>query len=360
MEEKVVALAAGGTGGHLFPAQALRGELRRRGWKVLLLTDARGAAFADPADEQIVALPAAPLASGLGGKVRLAGVVGSAIWKARRRLRRERALGLVGFGGYPSFAPALAAKSLGLPLILHEQATKFSLANLRLLNGAARVALSFPIDHGRQDPAKFVLTGPPVRPEIAAAARAPYPSLDGPIQLLVVGGSQAAAVFGEKIPQALLQLPPELRARLRLHLQHRGEDAEQIRAPLAASGMEVVTAPFFHDMAERLMAAHLVICRAGASTAADLTAVGRPAVFIPIPRGGSADEQDRNAQAFERAGAGWRLPQDDLEAGRLAQLLVRLLTEGALPGAAAASAKLGRADGAARLADLVEQTLASA
>ncbi|HEX2558816.1 glycosyltransferase, partial [Phenylobacterium sp.] len=143
-----------------------------------------------------------------------------------------------------------------------------------------------------------------------------------------------------------------------LALQYKGEDAEAVRARLEAHGVVTTVAPFFHDMADQLVAAHLVICRAGASTAADLTAIGRPAIFIPIPRGGSADEQDRNARAFEHAGAGWRLPQDELEAGRLAPFLEALLSGGALAGAAAASARLGRADGAARLADLVEQTLA--
>ncbi|MFC3080475.1 glycosyltransferase [Phenylobacterium terrae] len=358
MRQKAVALGAGGTGGHLFPAQALASELCRRGWQVTLLTDDRGAAFAGQASRDTVALPASRIGGGVSGKARAAAVIASATWKARRLLRERQARGLVGFGGYPSFAPALAAKSLGLPLLLHEQATKFSLANQKLLGAATRVALSFPIEHGRRDADKFVLTGPPVRPEIAAAAGAPFPTLDGSIRLLVVGGSQAAAVFGEQIPRAVLQLPDDLRARLRLALQYRGDDAEDVRARLEANGVATTVAPFFHDMADQLVAAHLVICRAGASTAADLTAVGRPAIFIPIPRGGSADEQDRNARAFERAGAGWRLAQVDLEAGLLAPLLRALLSGDALAEAAAASAKLGRADGAARLADLVEQTLA--
>ncbi|HEX2559739.1 UDP-N-acetylglucosamine--N-acetylmuramyl-(pentapeptide) pyrophosphoryl-undecaprenol N-acetylglucosamine transferase, partial [Phenylobacterium sp.] len=206
MPHKAAALAAGGTGGHLFPAQALASELRRRGWQVTLLTDARGAAFAGRACGDTVAVPASQLGGGAAGKARAAAVIATATWKARRILRERRARGLVGFGGYPSFAPALAAKSLGLPLLLHEQATKFSLANQKLLGAATRVALSFPIEHRGPDAAKFVLTGPPVRPEIAAAAGAPYPPLGGPIRLLVVGGSQAAAVFGEQIPPALLQL----------------------------------------------------------------------------------------------------------------------------------------------------------
>lgn len=355
----LIALAAGGTGGHLFPALALADALRPRGFEALLLTDTRGAAFAAGTGLDYVTLPAAHFGGSPIAKLRAGATIASAILKARGLLRGRRARAVVGFGGYPSFAPAIAGKMLGLPLVLHEQATRFSLANRQLLRFADRVALSFPIAHPVAHELRARLTGPPLREAIRCAARAPYPTLDGALHLLVVGGSQGARVFGETAPGALLALPEPLRRRVRLALQYRGEDSERIRAELAAAGMEAEVSPFFTDMADRLAWAHLVLSRADATTAADLTAVGRPAIFVPIPSGGSADEQAGNARAFEAAGAGWFLAQCDM-AGALGPLLERLFNGDALPVAAAASAELGRTDGAERLAELVIDALTPA
>jgi UDP-N-acetylglucosamine--N-acetylmuramyl-(pentapeptide) pyrophosphoryl-undecaprenol N-acetylglucosamine transferase len=358
MDRRIVALAAGGTGGHLFPAQALAAELKRRGSQIVLLTDQRGAAFADESlRPHLAILPASGLGAGFLSKVRAAGVIGVAAARARSVLASSGAQAVVGFGGYPSFAPALAAKTLRLPLILHEQGTKFSLANLRLLPLADQVALSFPFHHPGARGRKVSVTGPPVRDAIQRAARAPYPSTDGPLRLLVVGGSQGAAVFGRTIPRALLSLDAKVRGRIHLALQYAGEDAASIERNLREAGVQVAIKPFFHDMADQLVRANLVICRAGASTAADLTAIGRPAIFVPIPRGGSADEQRRNAEAFQRAGAGWHLSQVGLERGELSGLLASLFGGEALHPAAEASARLGQPEAAARLADLVEETV---
>ncbi|MBJ6982323.1 UDP-N-acetylglucosamine--N-acetylmuramyl-(pentapeptide) pyrophosphoryl-undecaprenol N-acetylglucosamine transferase [Luteimonas sp. MC1572] len=358
-----VGLAAGGTGGHLFPAEALARELLRRGHDVVIYTERRGAQFTRALDGlPHVVLPARSLAGGAGGKLAAAAVIARATLAARADMKRRGVRLLAGFGGYPSFAPALAARSLGLPLLLHEQGTRLSMANRQLLRFATRVATSFPgiagIDAGR-----VVETGNPVRAEILAAAGAPYPSLDAgaPLRLLVVGGSQGAAVFGRVVPAALLALPETLRRRLQVALQYRGDDAATVAADLQAAGIDAEVRPFFDDMAARLRDAHLVLTRAGATTIADLLVVGRPAIFVPIPQGGSREEQRGNADALERLGAGWSMPEPDMfTAETLSARLMQLFADAAtLPRAAAAAAALGRPDAAARLADVVEALLRS-
>lgn len=362
-----IALAAGGTGGHLFPAEALARELMARGHPVVIHTERRGAAYAQAlAGIEHLVLPARSLEGGLPGKLKAALVIGRAVLQARRDLKRRGAVALVGFGGYPSFAPALAAKSLGLPLMLHEQGSRLSMANAKLLRFAGRVATSFGELGGvaAGERGKLVETGNPVRPAILAAAGAPYPTLaaGGPLRLLVVGGSQGAAVFGRVLPPALLALPAALRARIRLSLQYRGDDADAVAAQLREAGIEAELRPFFDDMAARLREAHLVVTRAGATTIADLLVVGRPAIVVPIPQGGSRAEQRGNAEALERLGAGWCMREDDgsFDAPALAQRLEALAADPeVLSRAAAAAARLGRPDAAARLADEVEALLAA-
>lgn len=360
-----IGLAAGGTGGHLFPAEALARELQARGHGVVLYTESRGARFTQALEGlPHEVLPARSLAGGPAGKLAAAVVIARAATMARADMKRRGVRLLAGFGGYPSFAPALAARTLGLPLLLHEQGTRLSLANRQLLRFADRVAASFPGLEGVGPGARATLveTGNPVRASILEAARAPYPPLagDAPLRLLVVGGSQGAAVFGRVVPPALLALPDALRARLRLSLQYRGDDAGAVAERLRAAGLQVDLRPFFDDMAARLRDAHLVVTRAGATTIADLLVVGRPAIVVPIPQGGSRDEQLGNARALERLGAGWCMREDDgsFAAGALAERLVALFeAPGALAAAAAAAARLGRPDAAARLADEVESLL---
>src|SRR5690606_28898995 len=293
-----------------------------------------------------VVLPARSLAGGLGGKLAAAATIARATLRARVDMKRRGVALLAGFGGYPSFAPALAAKSLGLPLLLHEQATRLSMANRRLLGFASALATSFPRVAGADgfDPACITETGNPVRAEILAA-RGAYPRLtaDGPIELLVVGGSQSARVFGEVVPPALLALPADVRARLRLSLQYKGEDGEAIAARLRKAGIAADVRPFFDDMGARLRAAHLVVTRAGATTAADLLTVGRPAIFVPIPHGGSREEQRRNAETLAEAGVGWCVPEPELTAEKLSALLGELFASTIkLPQAAAVAASMGR------------------
>lgn len=357
-----IALAAGGTGGHLFPAEALARELMSRGHEVVIHTERRGAQYAQALQGlPHVVLPASSLEGGLAAKARAALTILRAVLASRRDLRRRGAAVMVGFGGYPSFAPALAARSLGLPLLLHEQATRLSKANAQLLRFADALATSFPAVAGTEGfkPGRIVETGNPVRQAILQA-RGAYPPLeaDGSLDLLVVGGSQSAAVFGRVVPPALELLPASLRRRLRLSLQYRGDDAEAIAARLRAAGIESTVRPFFEDMGERLRAAHLVVTRAGATTAADLLTIGRPAIFVPLPHGGAREEQRRNAQTLAQAGVGWHVDEGDLSPESLAMILREAFeSPSRLPEAARAAAALGRPDAAARLADAVERLL---
>jgi len=358
-----IALAAGGTGGHLFPAEALARELIARGYQVVIHTERRGAGYAHAlAGLDHVVLPASHLEGGLIQKARAALTIARAVWQSRRDLKRRGAALMVGFGGYPSFAPALAARSLGLPLLLHEQASRLSKANRQLLRWASALAVSFPDVEGADgfDPARIQHTGNPVRQSILDA-RAAYPSLtpDGPLRLLVIGGSQSAEVFGKVVPPAVLALPAPLRQRLHLDLQYKGDDASAITECLHAGGITVEVRPFFEDIGARLAKAHLIITRAGASTAADLLTIGRPAIFVPLPRGGSRQEQARNAQTLAEVGVGWVMPEPELTPQVLTARLSALLGDPRrLSAAATAAATFATTDAAARLADLVERNLA--
>ncbi|MCD9007776.1 UDP-N-acetylglucosamine--N-acetylmuramyl-(pentapeptide) pyrophosphoryl-undecaprenol N-acetylglucosamine transferase [Luteimonas sp. XNQY3] len=358
-----IACAAGGTGGHLFPAEALARELQRRGHPVVIYTERRGAAYTQAlAGLDHVVLPARSLEGGLSGKLAAGLTILRATAAARADMRRRGVRLLVGFGGYPSFAPALAAKSRALPLLLHEQGARLSMANRKLLRFADGVATSFPETAGLDgfDAARIVDTGNPVRQAILDA-RGDYPPLDAaaPLRLLVVGGSQSARVFGEVVPPALLQLPGPIRQRLQVSLQYKGDATDEIERRLREAGIDATVRPFFDDMGARLRDAHLVVTRAGATTAADLLTVGRPAVLVPIPVGGSRDEQRRNAETLAAAGIGWCVPEPELTPEHLSMLLAdAFASPTVLPDAARASAALGRPQAASMLADLVQSTLA--
>lgn len=357
-----IGLAAGGTGGHLFPAEAVARELVQRGHRTVIYTEQRGAAYTQAlAGLDYVVLPARSLEGGLRGKVAAASTIASAVVKARGDMARRKVALLVGFGGYPSFAPALAARSRRVPLLLHEQATRLSLANAKLLRYADAVATSFPRVYGLEDydQARIVETGNPVRQAILQA-RADYPPLDerSPLHLLVVGGSQSANVFGRVVPEAILGLLDNLRTRLHLSLQYKGDDAYQISEQLADAGVHAEIKPFFNDMGDRLRQAHLVIARAGATTAADLLTVGRPGIFVPIPQGGSREEQRRNAETMARAGAGWCVPETDLTPASLTLMLEELFSSDTrLQQAARAAVTMARPNAAKAVADQIERML---
>jgi UDP-N-acetylglucosamine--N-acetylmuramyl-(pentapeptide) pyrophosphoryl-undecaprenol N-acetylglucosamine transferase len=358
----LVVLAAGGTGGHMFPAEALARELLSRSLGVALITDRRGQAFG----ERLPGVALHRIRAGRFGAGLMSKIVGVAelalgTLEARRLLRKLAPAAAIGFGGYPSVPTMLASAQLGVPTLLHEQNAILGRANRLLAPRVRRIATAFPeVDAIRPaDRARVTETGNPVRPAIAAERGTGYPTPkpDGPFQILVLGGSQGARVLSEVIPAACTKLPEALRRRLRLTQQARAEDIEAVRRAHAASGVAAELATFFDDVPARLARAHLVISRSGASTMAELQIVGRPAILVPYQHAAD-DHQTANARALAAAGGAWVIPQPAFTADTLAERLSSLMTRpDTLVRAAAAAHALGRPDAARALADLVIATM---
>jgi UDP-N-acetylglucosamine--N-acetylmuramyl-(pentapeptide) pyrophosphoryl-undecaprenol N-acetylglucosamine transferase len=350
-------LAAGGTGGHLFPAEALARELVRQGGQVHLATDRRADAFA----EKVPGVAICQVRAGRfgGGPLHVAyGMAEMAlgIFQARRLLRSLAPDVVVGFGGYVSVPTMLAATQLGVPTVVHEQNAVLGRANRLLASRASRIATGFAETAGLRpaDRSRVVQTGNPVRPAILAVSEIAYtpPEPGKPIELLILGGSQGARIFADVVPPALAALPPSTRGALRVSQQARPEDRDRVIADLKAAGIAAEVEIFFNDVPARLARAHLVICRSGASTIAELAAAGRPALLAPYPHA-MDDHQAANARAFDEAGAGWAIPQSSLSPQVLAERLLELLGDGArLSQAAAQARRFGRDDAAEGLAEL--------
>jgi UDP-N-acetylglucosamine--N-acetylmuramyl-(pentapeptide) pyrophosphoryl-undecaprenol N-acetylglucosamine transferase len=359
MTAPLLVIAAGGTGGHMFPAQALATEMLGRGWRVALSSDDRGLRYAGgfPPGVDRRALASATFArGGLAAKaavpLRLArGVLAALAW-----FRRERPACVAGFGGYPA-APALAAAwALGLPRLIHEQNGVLGRVNRAFAARVDAVACGTWPPAGAPASARLIDVGNPVRAAVASAARDyAAPGSDGPVRLLVFGGSQGAAIFARVVPAAMAALPDALRARLRVAQQARPEDADAVRAALAAAGVAAEVAPFFDDMPDRLAAAHLVIARAGASTVAELGVAGRPAILAPFAAA-MDDHQTANARALAAAGGAEVVTEAALTPQALAAQIARLCDDPARLTARAAAARAGaRPRAAADLADLVDR-----
>ncbi|MEJ1161561.1 undecaprenyldiphospho-muramoylpentapeptide beta-N-acetylglucosaminyltransferase [Prosthecomicrobium sp. N25] len=356
---RTVLVAAGGTGGHLFPAESLAAELGRRGFTVDLATDERADRYGRAFPARAVHIIASETVRGRSpaALARTAAKLGLGFLQAWRLLGRIRPAAVVGFGGYPTVPPMLAAALRGVPTILHDQNAVMGRANRGLAKRATRIALSFAkTRHAESFAAKAVHTGNPVRDMVMEAATIPYdpPQPGGDFRLLVFGGSQGARFFSEAVPPALERLPAELRARLKLVQQVRPEDLEATRAALSRLGIEAETAPFFVDLPARIARSHLVVCRSGASTVGELAVIGRPAIMVPLPHALDQDQAE-NARTLEEAGGGWTIRQADLTPERLAGLVGDFMREpGRLAAAAAAARGEGRPDAVKRLADLVE------
>ncbi len=355
----LVLLAAGGTGGHLFPAEALSHALRERGVRIALITDIRAAEYAgDFPAESVHPIPAAtpsgrtPLKMGLA-LVELAKGFGA----SRSIVKALRPAAVVGFGGYPTVPPVLAASFLGVRTLVHEQNAVAGRANRFVASRVDTIATGFAEVGGLKpvQAAKCVQVGNPVRPAVIAAM-SPYADPGaGRINLLVFGGSQGARIMADIVPPAIQLLAPEERARLAIVQQARDEDDDRVRRIYGELGVRAEIAPFFKDLPARMAAAHLVVGRAGASTVAELTAIGRPSLLVPLP--GSLDQdQAANAAVLEKAGGTIRILQPDFTPRRLASELSSLIAEPSRLTAMAASAKsAGIPDAAARLARLVMQ-----
>ena len=352
-------LMAGGTGGHLFPAMSLAQELNRRGHIVHLATDERvenyGGNF--PAKKTHI-IPAAtpslrnPIKFVRGGFTILRGIFASL-----GMLGEVKPDGVVAFGGYPCFPPFLAASLKGVPGMLHEQNAVMGRANRALARFAKVLAMQFEQTSGIENfNLEKIVTGNPVRDQVIEASNTPYPALvsDGPINLLVFGGSQGARVFSDIVPPAIAHLPHELKKRLQVTQQCRHEDLERVTAAYHEARINVELSTFFADLPQRMAKSHLVIARAGASSIAELGVLGRPALLVPLP--GSLDQDQRaNALLMEQAGGGWLIDEATLSPHCLGKRLAELLGDSAALKQAAQNAKtVGRADAVARLADATE------
>lgn len=356
-----VLLAAGGTGGHLFPAFALAEELGRRDFTVHLATDTRGDRYrADFPARRIHEVPSATL----GGVsplavTRTALTLSRGVWEAYRLLGTIAPAAVVGFGGYPTFPPLMAARMRRIPSALHEQNAVLGRANRMLASRVDLIATSFETTARLTAgfAAKTRLTGNPVRAAVAEAATVPYrlPFPGEPFSLVIFGGSQGARFFSDTVPPALALLPIGVRKRLRVVQQAREEDIDRVVSAYDASGIPARIAAFFPDLPELMAHAQLVIARAGASTVAELAALGRPSILVPLPHALDND-QLRNATELAKAGAAWCIEQKHLDPPRLAGEIERLVRDSRLLAGVAAAAKAqGRLDAVARLADLVEE-----
>lgn len=357
MTKGIILLAAGGTGGHVFPAEALAHELKARGYSIHLATDSRAERFAGtfPADE-IHVVPSATF----GSKNPVALLrTGWKLWMglrtARRLIARLKPLAVVGFGGYPTVPPLLSATSMSIPSMIHEQNAVMGRANRALASRVQAIAGGFLPENGGPNAARTVTTGNPVRPPVLDAASDPYiPSLGtGEFHLLVFGGSQGAQFFSSAIPAAIELLDPAEKARLRVTQQARNDDQQAVITAYKKLAVPADVSPFFSDMAERLADAQLVICRSGASTVSEVAVIGRPAIFVPYPHALDHD-QAANAAALVAKGGAEVVSQSELSPDRLAQLISAAMKEPErLEKMAAAAKQAGHPDAAVLLADLV-------
>ncbi|HEX3699260.1 MAG TPA: undecaprenyldiphospho-muramoylpentapeptide beta-N-acetylglucosaminyltransferase [Phenylobacterium sp.] len=359
---KVAVVAAGGTGGHLFPAQALAEALIARGWSIVLASDERVAGFASdfPAERRI-ALSAATYRPGDPiGMARAGLAVMRGAMQARAIYREVGPHVVVGFGGYPS-APALVAALLERrPTVIHEQNAVMGRANRKLAGRVTTVACAFPtlLKAPAKVAGRAIVVGNPVRPPIRALAELPYvpPTAEGPLRLLITGGSQGARLLSELAPEAVAALPEDLKRRLIVQQQTRQESMETARRIYRNAVIDAEIAPFFRDMASRLAAAHLVIGRAGAGSVCEFAVAGKPAILVPLAIA-LDDDQGQNAKLLADAGGAEIARENQLTVETLASALAKLLSNPArLARMAAASRSVAMPDAAERLADVVEQT----
>jgi UDP-N-acetylglucosamine--N-acetylmuramyl-(pentapeptide) pyrophosphoryl-undecaprenol N-acetylglucosamine transferase len=350
-----ILLAAGGTGGHLFPAAALADALAKRGAEVELATDGRALKFSvDFPARAIHAFPAATTTEvGALAKARASLTLGAGLAAAAVKLNRIKPRAVVGFGGYPTVPPLLAAWLLRIPTVLHEQNAVMGRANRFLSRRVDRIACGFPGLKG-VDQARIRVTGNPVRPAVIAAAAIPYPEHVGQrLNLLVTGGSQGARVMADVVPAAIALMNPDQRQWIRLTQQARGEDKARVAAACARMSFPVEIAEFFPDLPARIAAAHLIIGRAGASTVSELAVIGRTSVLVPFPHALDQD-QAANAAALAKSGGAIVVSQNEFTPERLAAILREALAAPArLESSAAAAKSVGVPDAAERLADLV-------
>lgn len=354
-----ILLSAGGTGGHVFPARALAEELLGRGFKVAIATDTRGLKYFEGLDASIPRHVIASGTYGAGLASKIKGAIGlvKGVGQSLTLIKTYHPAAIVGFGGYPSAPPLFAGQLKKIPTILHEQNAILGLANKLLAPLARKIALSYPETVGLSDKlkAKSVFTGNPVRQPIADLSNEPYPSTDEKITIMVVGGSQGAKVFSDVVPYAITALSPELQKKIFVIQQSRPDVLEAVRDIYNQAETDFEIRSFFDDMPERIKSAHLFITRSGASTIAELTAAGRPAIYVPFPWNRD-NQQVYNAEQVEKVGGGWMILEKNLTVEGLKETLENLLKEPEILKKAAQNARsAGKVNAAGLLADLTSE-----
>ncbi len=331
MRTKRFILAAGGTGGHLFPAQSLAQSLLAAGYEVVLITDDRFAGYDSRgfAGVEIFKICSSSVAGGAIAKIMAMFRIVVGVWQALLLLRKLRPSLVVGFGGYPSFPVMQAAVMLKLPTVIHEQNILMGRVNRIFAGKVDAIAASFEDIMGtkEEDRQKIVVTGNPVRPQIAALSKCDYitPGTNDIVNILIFGGSQGAHIFSEVMPQVISLLPDDMRKYIRITQQCREEDIDIVRAEYMKLAVTADLHKFIDDMAAELKKAHLVICRAGASTVAEMLVAGRPAIYVPLPHAAD-NHQYFNAKYIAQLGAGWLISQDKFVADYVATTIKHLLT----------------------------------
>lgn len=358
IRDKLILISAGGTGGHMLPAASLARDLVSRGFRVEVATDWRGYTF----EKFFGGIPMHVLKAGTLHQGFIRKFTGPAsliigIAQAFRLVDKIKPAVVIGFGGYPSFPSVYVAQNKKIPTIIHEQNAVLGRANVVLSKRADRIALSLPHVEGVSDfdSPRIVVTGNPVREEIGRLYALPYPLLqaDGPLKIFVMGGSLGAHVFSVVVPAALARLPAAQRARIEVIQQSRSEDIEAAREVYTRAGIKARLETFFHDVPDILASCHLVVSRSGASTVAEVTTAGRPAIFVPYPH--HADQQQKaNAETVADQGGAWVMTEEGFtEDALLTRIETFLQNPETLFRAAEAARSCGRPDAARRLGNLV-------
>ncbi|WBU59473.1 UDP-N-acetylglucosamine--N-acetylmuramyl-(pentapeptide) pyrophosphoryl-undecaprenol N-acetylglucosamine transferase [Paracoccus albus] len=358
---KYALIAAGGTGGHMFPAQALAEVLLANGWRVSLSTDDRGARYASGFPDQVKREIVSSATTARGGHLQQLAApfkIAAGVLAARRAFRADRPDIVVGFGGYPTVPAMTAAGMLRIPRMIHEQNGVMGRVNSLFAKRVDKVACgTWPTE--LPDGVEGIHTGNPVRAAVKEQAGAVYlPPGDGAVNIVVIGGSQGARILSDVVPAAIAILPDDLRARLRVAHQARAEDHDRVAATYEQAGIDAEIRPFFDNVPQLFADAQLVVARSGASTAADLTVIGRPSILVPLAIA-TGDHQSANARPLADAGAALMLPESILDPETLTRDMLAVLTDpDRAAGMAAAALSLGRPDAAQRLYEIVTEIAA--
>lgn len=357
-KKRTVLLAAGGTGGHMFPAEALAQDLLSRGFNVVLATDERGKKYEPFAGGiSVKVLSCATMKPGIISKIKSAMALGTGYFQAAKLIKSIKPSVVVGFGGYPSLMPVYVAQNKRIPTIIHESNAVLGRANVFLSRKADRIAVGLPDITGldESDAVRMVVTGNPVRPDIAALYNQPYPAIeqDGPLKIFVMGGSQGASVFAKVLPEAFASLPEAYCQRLDIVQQCREDELSEARRIYHEAGIKAELLPFFKNVAQRLAETHLFIGRSGAATVAEVTTAGRPAIFVPYPH--HADQQQkRNADSVADLGGAWVMTENGFtKEALLARIESFLQNPETLFTAAENARKAGKPDAARKLGNVV-------